>query len=192
MTEAIRAFIAIELPEAVRDALGAAISTISASRGVRPVRPEGIHLTLKFLGDVTPTQVAQLAESMEEAASAVTPFSLRLGETGVFPGPRAPRVLWVGVAGQLEPLRLLWSALEAATSRLGFAEDRRGFSPHLTLGRIRDGASPGDRRAAVVALSEVRFGDDLRIPVDSIALMRSMLHPESARYERMASVRLVG
>ena len=195
MTETIRAFVAIELPEVVRASLGVAVANIRASgaRGVRPVRPEGIHLTLKFLGDIEPAQVGPLSEAMEEAARSVAPFSLCLGDTGVFPGPGfPPRVLWVGVTGQLQPLRELWTALEAATSTRGFARDRRGFSPHLTMARIRDGTPPGDGQMAAAALSRVQFADDLRIPVDSMGLIRSTLAPEGASYDRMASARLIG
>ena len=192
MTETLRAFVAIELPEAVKAAVGVAVAEISATRGVRPVRPEGIHLTLKFLGDIDPAQVGPLSEAMERAARAVAPFSLGLGDTGVFPGPRAPRVLWVGFTGQLAPLRELWGALEAATSALGFAMDRRGFSPHLTLARIRDGTPSGDRQMAAAALSKVQFADDLQIPVDYIGLIRSTLGPEGASYDRVASARLIG
>jgi len=197
LTETIRVFVAIELPEVVRAALGVAVAEIGASgaRGVRPVKPEGIHLTLKFLGDIEPGQVGPLTEAIERAARTVAPFSLRLGDTGVFPGPGVsgpPRVLWVGVAGQLQPLRELWTALEAATSDLGFARDRQGFSPHLTLARIRDGTPSGDREMAVAALSRIQFADDLRIPVDSMGLIRSTLGPEGASYDRMASARLIG
>ena len=193
MTGTIRVFVAIELPEVVRAALGLAIAEIgeAGARGVRPVRPEGIHLTLKFLGDIEPARVTPLSEAMDEAARAVAPFSLCLGDTGVFPGPRAPRVLWVGVAGQLEPLRELWMALETATSDLGFARDLRGFNPHLTLARIRDGTPPEDRQMAAAALSRVKFADDLHIPVDSIELIRSTLGPDGARYESLASARLI-
>ena len=195
MTETIRAFVAIQIPDVVRAALAVAIAEIGASgaRGVRPVRPHGIHLTLKFLGDIEPVQVGPLAEAMEGAARSVAPFSLCLGDTGVFPGPGASgpaRVLWVGLAGEVEPLRELWTALERATSAQGFARDRRGFNPHLTLARIRDGTQSSDRQMAAVALSKVRFDDDLRIPVDSIALMRSNLGPEGASYDRMAAARL--
>ena len=195
MTETIRAFVAIELPEVVRAALSAAIAEISSSgaRGVRAVRPEGIHLTLKFLGDIEPAQVGPLSEAMTGAARSVAPFSLCLGDTGVFPGSGSPpRVLWVGVNGQLEPLRELWMALEAATSALGFARDRRGLSPHLTLARIRDGTPSADRQMAAAALSRARFADDLRIPVDAIGLIRSTLGPEGASYNRMASASLIG
>ena len=194
MTETIRAFVAIELPGVVRSALGDAIAQISGSgaRGVRPVKPDGIHLTLKFLGDIRPDQVGPLSEAMERATRPVAPFSLCLGETGVFPGPRAPKVLWVGVTGDLEPLTELWSGLEAATADLGFARDRRRFSPHLTLARIRDGAPSEEARMATAALSRIRFSENLRIPVDSINLVHSTLGPRGASYDTMATARLIG
>jgi 2'-5' RNA ligase len=193
LTETIRAFVAIAMPEAVRAALGVAVAEISATRDIRPVRPEGIHLTLKFLGDIDPARVGPISRAMEGVGRAAPPFSLSLGSTGMFPetgGP--PRVLWVGLTGHLEPLQTLWVTLEDATSALGFPRDRRAFNPHLTLARIRDGAASADRQTAAAALSRVRLGDELRIPVNSMELMRSTLGPEGASYERLATARLIG
>ena len=192
MTETVRAFVAIELPDVVRTALGAAIAEIGALRGVRPVRPEGVHLTLKFLGDVEAGRLGPVSEAIGEVARFVAPFSLGLGGTGVFPGTREPRVLWAGITGQLGELRELWRAIQTATSVLGFARDRRGFSPHLTLARIRHGSPPGDMKRAVEALSRVEFADGIRMPVDRLSLMRSTLGPQGASYARLASARLTG
>ena len=192
MSATVRAFVAIELPDAVRTALGAAIAEIGAFPGVRPVRPEGVHLTLKFLGDIGVERVGPLSEAIVEVARPVAPFALGVGGTGAFPSSRAPGVFWAGITGELGPLRELWRALEGATSDLGFAEERRGFSPHLTLARVRRGSSPEEIRKAVDALSRVEFDDGLRIPVNRLCLMRSTLGPQGASYDTLASAHLTG
>ena len=194
MSESIRSFIAIELPPEVRNALADLIERVRGAgvRGVRLVRAEGIHLTLKFLGDVPAEQVEGIATAVSEAASAHGAFELRLGGAGAFPNRNSPRVLWVGLEGELEPLRSLHRSTEDALADLGFPRDKRAFNPHLTVARIRGGTYPRDRRSASRALVSGWSARGLGIAVDSVSLMRSILLPDGAVYERLASMPLSG
>lgn len=192
MKATIRVFVAIQLPVTVKNALGSAIAEIGSFRGAHPVKPEGVHLTLKFLGDVDVERVGSLCEAIEAVAWSVAPFSLSLGGTGVFSESRAARVLWVGVTGQIELLQELRRDLESTTSALGFTKDRRGFSPHITLVRARPESPSEELNKTIEALSRLKFLDGLQIPVSHISLMRSTLRLKGASYDTLASFRLVG
>ena len=194
MRETIRAFLAVELAPDVRAALVDLIEQLGRSglRGLRLVRPENIHLTLKFLGDVPVDQVDAIVAAVSRVAATHSPFELKLGGAGVFPNRRAARVLWVGIEGHLSPLILLRQQLDESMVSLGFASDSRVFSPHLTVGRIKDGARASDReRAAEFHLSS-RIESGLPVGVESVGLIRSTLHPDGATYRRLASLALEG
>ncbi len=192
MSDTIRAFIAVELPEDVKAELAKLIERLrrSGARGLRLVRVEGIHLTLKFLGNVPQARVEPITDALRHAAERHSPFKARLGDVGVFPDRRNPRVLWVGLQGDLEPLKALQGDVEEALARMGFARESLAFSPHLTLARLQDGASPTDRRTAAEALFLAEFKTGLEINVESANLIRSILKPGGAVYETLASVPL--
>ena len=194
MNNKLRVFMAVELPNVVLDELRRAIRHLRGVRisHLRTVRPEGIHLTLKFLGDIEGNQVEPVSEAMTEACREVQSFSLHLGGIGAFPNIRRPRVLWAGVGGHMEPLIELQQSIEAGLEGLGFERGKRGFNPHLTLARMRGGASEGEGQKVVQTLSETHLNERLSIPVDSISLIRSTLTPDGAVYDRMASAPLCG
>ena len=194
MSKTIRVFVAVELPPKVRNALADLIERLRDTQipGLRLVRPEGIHLTLKFLGDVSKSQVESIAAAVSQAAQAGKAFALELGQPGVFPNRNAPRVLWVGIGGDLSPLLALHQQVEGALATLGFAEDRRGFNPHLTVARIRDGTSKADRQKAAEAILSTQVQPGLRIDVNSISLMQSTLLSGGAVYESLASMPIQG
>ena len=190
--EQLRAFIAVELPTGARESLGSISRELRAvvPAGVRWVRPEGIHPTLKFLGNIGAESVGPISQAMSRCAALVSPFDLFLGELGAFPSLRAPRVVWFGLGGALDALLGLQASLEEEMERLGYDRERRPFSPHLTLGRTRDGMSSPQRR---------RVGDDLAgasremregLPVKEIALIQSTLTPSGAIYTRLFSASL--
>ena len=189
----IRVFVAVELPDEVKTEFADLVSEIDALgvRGVRTVRPNGIHLTLKFLGDVNADLVPEIQSAMDAAASAATPFDLSLGDTGVFPNPGAARVLWVGVAGDFKRLKRLQQAVERNLSDLGFRRERRRFNPHITAGRIRDSVSRYDRRRVTDTLFSHEYARP-PIRVECISLIRSILHPDGAIYEPIYTVGLAG
>ena len=186
-TDQLRLFIAVALPPEVRETLARVIGRLRDAelRGVRLVAPEGVHVTLKFLGNVDVALVASLAEALGEAGSGVAPFELALRGVGAFPEERAPRVLWAGIAGDTEALAGLARRVDEACATLGFARERRQFAPHLTLARMRDTATPEDRVRAAQALAAAGSDVGGAFAVDALHLIRSTLTPSGARYETL-------
>ena len=185
--ERVRCFVAIELPAEARRSIGGLVAGLREAdvRGLRPVNPDGVHLTLKFLGDVSASQVGAVVSALDRAAAAAQPFDLELRGVGGFPDLRRPRVLWVGIAGDLEALQRLYSSVEEALAPLGFPPEGRAFTPHLTLARLRDGTSPEERARAAERLTSLAWEEGAAIPVGGVSLMRSTLRPGGAVYARL-------
>jgi RNA 2',3'-cyclic 3'-phosphodiesterase len=188
-----RLFVAIELPETWLRALGAAQRALAdvfetpRTPRLRWVRPHGIHLTLKFLGNVPIQRVDELRRLLSEAVPEAPGLTLSLGEPGFFTGPgNLVRVLWVGVRGDLLGLEKLAFAVDAACSRLGVPKERRRFAPHLTLARVPDGTSL-DAQQMRDAMARIETLKCPPLTVVRVSLMRSHLGPGGARYERIAA-----
>lgn len=197
VAEQLRLFVAVELPPGVRAALAGLQRELRprCGPGVRWVDAEGIHLTLKFLGNIEERQVPPLKAALGEVASEESPFTLCLTEFGAFPTPRSPRVLWVGVGGvggEEEKLARLQRAMEERVSPLGFPREERPFSPHLTLGRVRAEASPLERRLLGESLAKASSEEAPSFLVDTLSLMQSTLTPQGARYHALARFPLGG
>ena len=184
----IRAFVAIELDDDTKAHIAAAIESLRQKQidNLRLVRPEGVHLTLKFLGDIDADRVPAVAQAMLQVAERHAPFGLILGAPGMFPNANRARVLWIGVDRSPQPLRLLQAGIENALTAIGFSPERRGFNPHLTIGRMHHRASRSDRSRAATALSSLYLPEDQPIAVNAISLMKSTLLPDGAIYERIA------
>ncbi|MBI2872485.1 MAG: RNA 2',3'-cyclic phosphodiesterase [Chloroflexi bacterium] len=192
MSEVIRAFVAIELPEPVKAHLVELMSRLrwQGLSGVRWVRPEGIHLTLKFLGNVEVTMLDAIHKALERAAGGQEPFALHLEGTGAFPRPANPRVLWVGLAGDLEALGRIQRRVEEGLVALGLPPEERPFSPHLTLGRVQAPLPPAQRQRLAVTLEGLTPEVSLAIPARAVSLMRSTLLPSGAVYDQLRQVTL--
>lgn len=192
MSETIRAFIAAGLSEQAKAVLARAIWEMEGRglTGVRWVKPDGMHLTLKFLGDITSEMAERVIGALRLACSETRPFALALSRTGAFPSLSSPRVLWVGLTGDLEPLGALQERIELGLERLGFEREGRGFSPHVTLGRVREGVRPEERRRIAEVLAHVSVSGVAPWRVASVDLMRSTLTAAGAVYDRLAEVRL--
>jgi 2'-5' RNA ligase len=192
--EPIRAFIAIELPSQIKAALAQLQDNLrtSKSASVKWVDPEGIHLTLKFLGNVDESEISALTKTLSEAVRGVAPFSIQLGDPGAFPNAHAPRVVWVGVGGEIEPLLILHNNIDRVLAPLGFPPEKRTFSPHLTLGRVREETLPGERRRLGENVATLKTGVKSSFKAESLSLMRSKLSREGATYSRLASFELCG
>ena len=189
--EQIRSFIAIDLPDELRRKLGELESRLKSDgqTGAKWVNPNSIHLTLKFLGNITADRIAGITGAIEEAAGGVPPFHLEAENLGAFPNLKRVQVVWVGIGGELDKLGLLQQRLESNLEPLGFAPEKRAFKPHLTLARLHNRATPDGRRELGELISVTRF-ETTPIEVNAINLMRSQLTPTGAVYSRLALVKL--
>ncbi|MFC2040748.1 RNA 2',3'-cyclic phosphodiesterase [Chloroflexota bacterium] len=190
--EQIRSFIAIELPDGLKLALGQLELELKSGKQppVKWVDTESIHLTLKFLGNISTDKVSEITKALGEAARGIPPFHLEVGGLGVFPNLKRVQVVWVGISGEIEKLGRLQQCIESNLAHLGFAPESRPFTPHLTLARLRNQASLDDRQRFGQLIASARFEAAHTIKVDAICLMRSQLTREGAIYSRISSVRL--
>lgn len=191
-TEQIRSFIAIELPDEVRQGLAKLRNELERDehRFVKWVNPEGIHLTLKFLGSIPAGRVTEVTRAMEGATRGISPFHLQISGLGVFPSLTQVRVFWVGIDGEMDKLSRLHQNIDSALGALGFAREERPFVPHLTLARIRQGASPSDKRSFGALVDSAVFEHEYDVEVKAVSLMKSQLTPAGAVYSRLAIVGL--
>jgi len=189
MGDKIRTFIAISLPESVLQAIGKAQDRLRRSRlDIRWVRKEGIHLTLKFLGDIDRGAVEKLDAAMARATKGIAPFTLMGEGIGVFPDLRRARVIWTGVSGNVQALMALHRNLESELKRLGFPKEKRSFRGHLTLGRAKGRL---DKTRLVEALEGLDGFQTESFVVPSLVLFQSTLRPQGAIYTRLAEAPLV-
>jgi len=183
----IRTFIAVDLPGQVKDRIEEIIWPLKPlSRSIRWVRPEGLHLTLKFLGEIPEEQLPAIVTALEEALSGRPSFDFRLSGLGGFPNLRRPRVLWIGVPEGGEPLRTLAGTVEKALFPCGFAPEKRPFSPHLTIGRVR---SPRGVEPVLERLPAIDYTSG-PITAGAVKVMKSQLKPTGAEYSALKIIDL--
>jgi len=190
--EQIRSFIAIELPEEAKKGLARLRRELERDehKFVKWVDPGGIHLTLKFLGNIPSNRVTEITETMEKATQGISPFHLEISGLGAFPSLRQARVFWVGIGGEMDKLSRLQQNIDSALAALGFAKEERPFVPHLTLARTREGASPPERRSFGELVGSTTFEDKYPVVVEAVRLMRSQLMPAGAIYTCLSVVGL--
>ncbi|HEY32252.1 MAG TPA: RNA 2',3'-cyclic phosphodiesterase [Dehalococcoidia bacterium] len=190
--EQVRSFVAIELPEGLKDELVELSERLKSGShsGVRWVDPRGIHLTLKFLGDVTVDRLDDINAALTGATRGISSFRLEVRGVGVFPNLRRVRVAWVGVSGETDKLQQLQRRVESSLAELGFAAESRRFTPHLTLARVRDQVSSEERQRFGQLIESTDFKARHKIEVDRVYLMRSQLTRQGAIYSRLSSVGL--
>jgi RNA 2',3'-cyclic 3'-phosphodiesterase len=189
LPDKIRAFVALRMGAEVEDALAGFIETLrESSDGIRWIRRANLHLTLRFLGDeVAAAQLELLSPALEQIAAATAPFSIELRGTGVFPDPQRPRVVWVGLKS--DALIALAARVEAAAVEAGFAPERRAFTPHLTIGRVRNPRAWRMVRGKIAEAAGREFGTTR---VDAMMLYQSTLGPEASTYRELARHELRG
>ena len=190
MPETIRTFIAVPLPQALLSHLDD-IQEGMKSHGLRArwVRPQGIHLTLKFLGDIKTEDVETIADIMSESAKDYAPFSLSAKGIGVFPNIRRPRVIWAGLKGDTYPLIDLQKRLEENLETIGFPKESRPFKAHLTLARIKNRI---DAKKLADAIREFGTAESESFAADHIVLYQSVLKPTGAIYTKLRNINLKG
>jgi len=184
----VRAFIAIDLEPGLKSAVGDLLRRLNATQAdIRWTQSDGLHLTLKFLGEIDEAGAGRVMTVLGEVARRHGPFDLRLKGTGAFPGERNPRVLWVGVTAGPE-LAQLQSELERALEVEGFVQEARPSKPHLTLGRVRGRGRSLDR--AMTELGAHGRDDFGGMTVGKVALFESRLHPQGAEHRIVREVEL--
>lgn len=189
----LRTFIAIEIPKNIHDAIDEQTAGLKAALGpslVRWVPVENIHLTMKFLGDISPTNVELLAQMLTQEASQLQAFEIQFEGLGAFPNQRRPRVLWIGIQAPAG-LETLQHGIEAATTRLGYPAEARPFSPHLTIGRVKQNVGGEGMQSIRSALQAARVGELGRAQVKNLTLFKSELKPTGAVYTRLHAAPLV-
>jgi len=182
---AIRTFVAANLDPGLKAALARVQDRLKATRAdVGWVRPENLHLTLKFLGQVEEGRLGAIGEAIAAAATGSGPIRLVFEGLGAFPSPRAARVVWIGLSHGAEALAKLQTRVEAGLESLGFAREVRPFTAHLTLGRVR---SPAHREQLACALTSTPAEALGEMVLDRIDLMKSDLSVAGARYSTLQS-----
>jgi 2'-5' RNA ligase len=177
----MRAFIAIDLPDAVRSSLAEAQQTFrSAANDARWTRPEGIHLTLKFLGEISDAQTKQVVEALAQMGP-IEPFSVEVKGFGFFPQAQKARVFWAGVAAP-PALAELASKVESRMEKIGFAREDRAYSPHLTLARFQVPRPQPALAAAAAAQATTSLG---KFEVSEFFLFESKLSPQGSQYRKV-------
>lgn len=190
--DVIRTFIAVDLPSSVLDALGQISDQLQSKLPDTPVRwvnVEKMHLTLKFLGDVSQENIGMVERILSSEAAKRPVMEIGIGGIGAFPKARHPRVIWVGVEAPSE-LFDLRRGIEDGVARLGYSYDKYEFTPHLTLGRISRKASATDVRKVGNVLHDYHVGFLGVARIDAVHLYRSDLHPGGATYTRLYSAEL--
>ena len=187
LNKPIRTFIAVPIPGAVKSRIADLLHALGSSRAdVKWVRVEGMHLTLKFLGDVESERIPAVCGAVRRAAGAFPRTAVHLAGSGAFPDIRRPRVLWIGVREGADRLRTLAESMDTALGDEGFERDTRPFSAHLTLGRVR---SP---RGVAEVLSRMQAAewDGGVFEADTVVVMQSDLQKTGAVYTALATISL--
>ncbi len=189
MSDTIRTFIAIELPGNIISSIRKVQEGIkSYGFKVRWVRPENIHLTLKFLGNINEADTEKIGRAIFDAVKEYPPISLAAKGIGVFPGVKRPRVIWVGITGQVEPLIGMQKTLDDKLEAIGFPKENRPFKGHLTLARVKGKI---DSKRLSEAMKEFQEFEAEPFTADQIILFKSELKPTGSVYTKLLSASLL-
>ncbi len=183
----MRLFIAARIPTAIQNEIADFIDQFLKLPGrVKWVEPHNIHITLKFLGETDAKLLESVIAAAKNAATGVGAFEIALRGCGVFPNMRAPRVFWIGIDDPQKKLAAIAAALDRELTPLGFEPEKRAFSPHLTLGRVKE---PEQLEALKVAFTKATFGP-VALKINAIHLVESHLKPSGPVYKDLAEFRL--
>jgi len=196
----LRTFIAVDIPPTILQSIQMKMEPLKRSIGdslVRWVSVDNFHLTLKFLGDVSPGNVDALTRILRAEADSCQQFDIHIRGLGSFPNSKRPRVLFIGIqaeacseAGRRNGLENLQRGIESATAKLGYKSEARAFSPHLTIGRVRENIAPSDQQRIRKVLEETQIDSLGTARVDSVHLYKSELKPSGSVYTKLFSAPL--
>lgn len=183
--KSIRSFLAVDPPREILDAIAAIQDRLKKSihGDIRWVRPQGIHLTLKFFGAISEADIANISRIVKNTTSMFAPFSLGIKRVGVFPDVKRPRVLWLGMDGDVDLLIRLQKEVDAELQKSGFEKEDRPFRPHLTLARIKE------PRGLIGLAKILEKGEDYEagsFSASGLNLFKSDLTPKGAIYTKLA------
>ncbi|GAB4568458.1 MAG: RNA 2',3'-cyclic phosphodiesterase [Anaerolineales bacterium] len=188
----IRTFIALDLPPAIQESIEKQTSRLRQTFGddvIRWVPSHNMHLTLKFLGSIPVSHLDFIKRMLAQVADLHTQFDLQISGFGSFPNSNRPRVLWVGIHASTS-LTSLQTMIEDGANRLGYEKEARPFSPHLTLGRVRQGTNGKELQRISNAISTIQLGKIGTARVDSVHLYQSNLNSEGSTYTKLFSTPL--
>jgi len=184
--QTLRTFIALDMPPEIKAALAKYVQPLKSLRGrVSWVKPENLHLTLKFLGDTPVNRVDEIAAALQQITAASTAFAATVSGAGAFPNDEHPRMLWVGLNEATGTLKNLLRIIDDRMHDFGYAKEKRAFTPHLTIGRVKDSRLPD----IVRALKEKPFAA-MPAPFNEIIFMRSELNPAGSIYTPLQKLTL--
>lgn len=183
----MRTFIAVELPEEIKKKIGEIQAPLKRTNAfVSWVKPGNIHVTLKFLGEVPEERIEEVFEATEKAVEGAERFTMSLKGMGGFPNLKRPRVIWIGTGSGEEALSLLAKRIEEEMEKIGFPREKRGFSPHFTIGRVK---SPKNIEQLAARVESSDFQTE-EIEVAEVVVMKSQLTPSGAIYTPQKTIRL--
>ncbi len=189
----IRSFVAIDLPDLIKDELRELRERLrgeAPERSVRWSRISGVHLTLKFLGNVSEADLPKIKTALGQVAQTHEPFTISVRGVGCFPNTNRPRVVWVGVSDETGRLTSLQRAIEQSLVPLGFEPEKRAYHPHLTLGRAQRRVRRADQRRLGEIINSINAGELGLVDVVEFRLMRSDLKPDGAVYTALHTLPL--
>jgi len=183
----MRTFIAIGVPKNIKNQIAVYEELIKKEKTkISWVKPDNIHITLKFLGEVEENKISEIYEALKKCVSNQKPFDIEVMGTGGFPNLNRPRVIWVGLKKGSDELKNLAKSIDNELEKLGFRKEKRGFSPHLTIGRVK---SIYNIHEFVKMMNSVEFKGDT-FTADEILIMESDLKPTGAVYTKLCTVKL--
>jgi 2'-5' RNA ligase len=180
----LRSFIAVEIPAEIQRTIlrdTASLQKILVKPLVRWVEAQNLHLTLKFLGDVSPEALEQLNGALKVGLIDQRSFNMSVAGLGVFPNPQRPRIIWVGLEAP-SALSALQHSVEAIATRMGYLPEEHPFSPHLTLGRVGQSVTQADRMKISAAIQTMSVGNLGMVHVEAVCIFKSDLRPEGSVY----------
>jgi len=190
----LRAFIAVEIPSSLQHAIQESTAGLRHALGedlVRWVPPQNVHLTLKFLGDVSSSNLDLIKQMLTAEAAQHQCFEMQAKGIGSFPNSRRPRVIWIGLQAPAA-LESLQRGIESASARLGYAADEKSFSPHLTIGRVKQNLSAPEIQRIRSAFEQTNIGLLGIVHIDAAHLFKSDLQPSGSVYTRLFSAKCGG
>ncbi len=183
----IRTFISIDLPEGMKEGISGLQGRLRSRGGhIGWVRPEAIHLTLKFLGEIDEKEIPDIETAIRRVTKDFVPFYLRTMGLGLFPSIKKPRIIWLGINGEGDNLLRLQSRIEEEMEKIGHPREKRGFKPHLTIGRVRDPSGLKGLIDAIQSEREIELGG---FKAEEVLIMRSDMRPEGSIYTRLFEIK---